>query len=81
MAAKTSSSEKRDETKHVELEEQLGENEKIMISGADGTLHYDPKETKRLLRMIDWHVLPPWTVLCILAFIDRSNIGNARIGC
>lgn len=42
-------------------------------------LQYDPKETRRLLRKIDYRLLPPLTVLYILAFIDRSNIGNARV--
>ncbi|KAG7151293.1 putative transporter like protein [Verticillium longisporum] len=44
-----------------------------------GNVSFDPIETKRLLRKIDWRVLPPLTVLHILAFVDRSNIGNARI--
>ncbi|KAF9878378.1 Major facilitator superfamily [Colletotrichum karsti] len=40
---------------------------------------YDQKETKAILRKVDWHLLPMLTLLYILSFIDRSNIGNAKI--
>lgn len=40
---------------------------------------FDPQETKRLLRRIDLRLLPLLTVLYILSFMDRSNIGNARV--
>lgn len=32
-----------------------------------------------MLKRVDWRLLPPLTLLYILAFIDRSNIGNAKI--
>ena len=34
---------------------------------------------KRLLRKCDLHVVPVIAILYMLAFIDRINIGNARI--
>jgi hypothetical protein len=34
---------------------------------------YDEKETKAILRKIDWRLLPMLTVLYVLAYIDRSN--------
>ncbi|KAI5860500.1 high-affinity nicotinic acid transporter [Durotheca rogersii] len=40
---------------------------------------FDEKETRRLLRKIDWHVIPIMSVVCLLCFLDRSNIGNARL--
>lgn len=40
---------------------------------------YDAGETKKIVRKIDYRVLPPLTILYLLSFIDRSNIGNARI--
>ncbi|KAL7626058.1 hypothetical protein AAE478_002828 [Parahypoxylon ruwenzoriense] len=40
---------------------------------------FDAKQTKRLLRKIDWHILPCMTLICLLCFLDRSNIGNARL--
>lgn len=40
---------------------------------------YDSKETKRLLRKVDWRVLPVLTFLYLVSFIDRGNIGNAKV--
>ncbi|PWN44193.1 MFS general substrate transporter [Ceraceosorus guamensis] len=40
---------------------------------------YDAAEEKRLLRKIDWLLLPILTSLYLLSFLDRSNIGNAKI--
>jgi hypothetical protein len=36
-------------------------------------------EDKALMRKVDLHVIPPLFVLFLLAFLDRVNIGNARI--
>lgn len=42
-------------------------------------LPIDPAAERRLLRKCDRHVLPVISVLYLLAFIDRINIGNAKI--
>ncbi|KAI9166550.1 putative transporter -like protein [Paramyrothecium foliicola] len=34
---------------------------------------------KALLRKIDWQLLPAVGILYLLSFLDRSNVGNARI--
>ncbi|CDR87306.1 related to TNA1-high affinity nicotinic acid plasma membrane permease [Sporisorium scitamineum] len=39
----------------------------------------DPKETARLLRKLDWHVLPMCSVLYLMSFLDRTAVGNARV--
>lgn len=39
----------------------------------------DPKETARLIRKLDWHVLPICSVLYLFSFLDRTAIGNARV--
>ncbi|KAL6709467.1 hypothetical protein ACN47E_001402 [Coniothyrium glycines] len=39
----------------------------------------DPIAEKKLLRKCDLHVLPPLFLLFLLAFLDRTNIGNAKI--
>jgi len=39
----------------------------------------DPIAEKKLLRKVDLRILPPLTVLFLLAFLDRTNIGNAKI--
>jgi hypothetical protein len=40
---------------------------------------YHDKETMRVLRKVDWRLLPVLTFLYVLAFLDRGNIGNARV--
>jgi hypothetical protein len=40
---------------------------------------FDEKRVKQVLRTIDFRLLPVLTLLYLLAFIDRGNIGNARI--
>lgn len=39
----------------------------------------DPALDRRITRKCDFHILPWIFALWLLAFIDRSNIGNARI--
>lgn len=36
-------------------------------------------EKAQLQRKIDWIILPPITLLFFLSFLDRSNIGNAKL--
>ncbi|SCV73126.1 BQ2448_7051 [Microbotryum intermedium] len=39
---------------------------------------YTAEEEKRMLRKIDWVLLPGLTFLYLLSFLDRSNVGNAN---
>jgi hypothetical protein len=39
----------------------------------------DPVALRKLTRKCDLHVVPPLFVLFLLAFLDRTNIGNAKI--
>lgn len=39
----------------------------------------DPKRERRLVRKCDLHVVPVLMVLYLLAFLDRINIGNAKL--
>ncbi|KAG4412405.1 hypothetical protein IFR04_014447, partial [Cadophora malorum] len=34
---------------------------------------------KALVRKMDWKLLPPLTLLYLLSFLDRSNVGNAKL--
>jgi hypothetical protein len=34
---------------------------------------------RSLLRKLDWRLLPAVGILYLLSFLDRSNVGNARI--
>lgn len=40
---------------------------------------FDTNATKRLLRKMDWALLPFLALLYLLSFLDRANIGNARL--
>lgn len=40
---------------------------------------FDEHETKKILRKIDFRLLPVLTLLYLLAFLDRGNIGNAKV--
>uniref|UniRef100_A0A0W0G0X2 Major facilitator superfamily (MFS) profile domain-containing protein n=1 Tax=Moniliophthora roreri TaxID=221103 RepID=A0A0W0G0X2_MONRR len=40
---------------------------------------HDPAAEKRAVRRMDWAVLPLMTMYYLLSFLDRANIGNARV--
>ncbi|KIJ40996.1 hypothetical protein M422DRAFT_229806 [Sphaerobolus stellatus SS14] len=40
---------------------------------------YDPVKEAALTRKVDWHLLPILTLLYLLSFLDRSNVGNASV--
>ncbi|KAF2459023.1 major facilitator superfamily domain-containing protein [Lineolata rhizophorae] len=40
---------------------------------------YTPDEDRTVLRKLDWRLVPFMALLYMLSFLDRSNIGNARI--
>jgi hypothetical protein len=48
-------------------------------SGPNPPPPIDPAIEKALLRKLDIHVVIPLTILFLLAFLDRVNIGNAKI--
>ena len=50
------------------------------LFSAGHTLTYiDHEHARRVTRKCDLHILPPLFLLWFLSFIDRVNIGNARI--
>ncbi|QRV80256.1 major facilitator superfamily transporter [Ceratobasidium sp. AG-Ba] len=40
---------------------------------------FDAARTRRLLRKMDWNIVPFLALLYLLSFLDRTNIGNARL--
>ncbi|KAF9553590.1 MFS general substrate transporter [Agrocybe pediades] len=40
---------------------------------------FDAARTARLLRKMDWNIVPFLSLLYLLSFLDRTNIGNARL--
>ncbi|KAI0056572.1 MFS general substrate transporter [Artomyces pyxidatus] len=47
--------------------------------GSSLVYDYDSPEDRKLLRKIDLRLIPIVTLLYLLSFLDRSNIGNAKI--
>ena len=41
--------------------------------------YIDPKAEKRLVRKLDWRLIPWLCLLYLISFLDRTNIGNAKI--
>ena len=50
-----------------------------ILQETDGTADLDPINAKRALRKMDLHLMPILTLLYLLSFLDRGNIGNAKI--
>ena len=51
----------------------------IESSSSSQECGYDENQTKKLIRKIDWALLPFLALLYLLSFLDRTNIGNARL--
>ncbi|KAI1816434.1 major facilitator superfamily domain-containing protein [Poronia punctata] len=49
------------------------------VSKEDSPIQFDEAAEKKLLRKCDLNVIPCITLLFFLAFLDRTNIGNAKI--
>ncbi|KAF7355969.1 Major facilitator superfamily transporter [Mycena venus] len=54
-------------------------DEKRQEAGLVGPLHVDLAAERRLVRKLDWRLLPCLALTYLLAFIDRTNAGNARV--
>jgi hypothetical protein len=56
------------------------ESSDIAIEGlAQETIYIDPEKEKAVLRKFDKYVLPQAFVFILLNYLDRSNLGNARV--
>lgn len=44
-------------------------------------VYIDPVKEKKLMWKVDLRVLPPLTILFLLAFLDRTNIGTYARNC
>lgn len=40
---------------------------------------YNDKEATRVLRKVDWRLVPVLTVLYTVSFLDKGSIGNAKV--
>jgi hypothetical protein len=39
----------------------------------------DPEAERRIVRKLDWRLIPWLSLLYLISFLDRTNIGNAKI--
>ena len=44
-----------------------------------GEFYVDPVAEKKLIRKLDWKLIPWLCLLYLISFLDRTNIGNAKI--
>ncbi|PNY23688.1 transporter [Tolypocladium capitatum] len=49
------------------------------ISALGETVDIDERAEKRVLSKFDWVVMPQMSILVLFAYLDRTNIGNARV--
>lgn len=45
----------------------------------EATQDFSDIDEKKLLRKLDWRLMPLFTILYLMSFLDRGNIGNAKI--
>lgn len=63
---------------HTQIIEDVAAKE----AGGRGTVvtsSFTLEEEKRVIRSLDWHIMPFIFLLYSLSVLDRSNLGNARI--
>ncbi|KAG2075430.1 MFS general substrate transporter [Suillus decipiens] len=58
----------------------LSNNDSIKFESEKQIVLNPTQERALILRKIDWHLLPFVTLFYLLSFLDRSNIGNAKVG-
>lgn len=63
----------------LELDTVKTNDSEIGVAKAEVVPTYDTKQTKALLRKIDRHLIPFLSLLYLLSFLDRTNIGNAKL--
>ncbi|KAJ4509233.1 hypothetical protein HRR78_006134 [Exophiala dermatitidis] len=71
--------ERSDSMEHAPAGDVEKELTSVQKESAGASPRIDPELERRVVRKIDWHVTPLVTFLFLLSFLDRSNIGNARI--
>ncbi|TVY83547.1 putative transporter [Lachnellula suecica] len=73
----------KESSEHIEKiqEGHAGLDDSNVLSKSLPTINstYYDAETKRILRKIDYRLLPMLTLLYVLSFLDRGNIGNAKV--
>ncbi|KAK5728217.1 hypothetical protein LTR17_012122 [Elasticomyces elasticus] len=85
MAAARSSTEKTDIEDHAMFKENIriqaaeGHSALLNADDADFLADFPDDRKKALLRKVDWHLVPMLLFLYLITYIDKVNIGNAKI--
>ncbi|KAF1837695.1 MFS general substrate transporter [Decorospora gaudefroyi] len=67
------------ELQHTENMAEKASNSSASAELETQNLELEEKESARVLRKVDMRLVPMLSLLYLVAFIDRSNIGNAKI--
>ncbi|KAF8716521.1 MFS general substrate transporter, partial [Rhizoctonia solani] len=51
----------------------------VTVSMDEASINNEDIEDRALMRKVDWNLLPILTSLYLLSFLDRANIGNAKL--
>ncbi|KAF7365197.1 MFS general substrate transporter [Mycena venus] len=54
-------------------------DEKLASESQEALDQFDSPEDKKLVRKIDFRLIPILTLLYLLSFLDRTNVGNAKL--
>ncbi|KAK2811947.1 hypothetical protein FQN50_001654 [Emmonsiellopsis sp. PD_5] len=41
--------------------------------------HFQGERLAKLIRKVDWHVLPQLILIYLMSYVDRTNVGNAKL--
>jgi MFS family permease len=61
------------------IQEPINEKQQDSNTSSDNEADLSGVNERALVRKLDLRLLPPLTLLYLLSFLDRSNVGNARI--
>lgn len=64
---------------NLEFQEPTNEKHQESNTTSDNEANVEGLSERALVRKLDIRLLPPLTLLYLLSFLDRSNVGNARI--
>ncbi|KAF3914616.1 hypothetical protein AA313_de0201256 [Arthrobotrys entomopaga] len=51
----------------------------LSVEDAEFLANFPPEKHKRLIHKVDWRMIPFLTILYLITYIDKTNIGNAKI--
>lgn len=66
-------------TKDVKSDDEASSDIQTSTADAPVAQNFDNIDEKKLMRKIDFRLVPWLSILYLLSFLDRSAIGNARL--